>query len=112
MRRVLVVDDSPVACAILAKKLEALGASVVTRSSAREVESFDSSAVDAVLCDVDLGDGWGPDACTDLSMRVPVAFLTGGADDDVLQRARALGPLFDKTIDVERAVSWAMEPTE
>lgn len=108
MRRVLVVDDSPVARAILSQKLVARGAEVLTRSSASEAARVDASEVDAVICDVDLGDGWGPDACTELSRRVPVAFLTGGADEDVLGRARALGPLFDKTHDVESAVSWAM----
>lgn len=108
MRRVLVVDDSPVARAVLSQKLEAKGAAVQTRSSAREAEQFDSDEIDAVICDVDLGDGWGPDAVTELSRRVPVAFLSGGADEAVLGRARALGPLFDKTDDVELAVSWAM----
>lgn len=110
MRRVLVIDDSPVARAVISQRLAALGARVITRGSAAEAREVDAAEVDAVLCDVDLGDGWGPDACASLSRAVPVAFLSGGADEATLARARALGPLFDKTDDVERALLWAMEP--
>ncbi|MCC6649183.1 MAG: response regulator [Polyangiaceae bacterium] len=110
MRRVLVVDDSPVTRAVLSRGLVALGASVVTRASAAEAREIDPGDVDAVLCDVDLGDGWGPDACCALARAVPVAFLSGGADEATLARAAALGPLFDKAVDVERALRWAMDP--
>ncbi len=108
MRRVLVIDDSPTARAVLSQRLRARGAVVQTRASAHELTGFDAGEVDAVLCDVDLGDGWGPDAVTALSGRVPVAFLSGGAEETVLDRARALGPLFDKSSEVERAIAWAL----
>lgn len=109
MARVLYVDDSPVARAVVVRMLEARGCSVVVAASLEQAASVDTSNIDVALLDLEVGHESGADLAASLRVERPdlaVAFLTSATDGGPLERARALGPVFEKPGGLERAVDW------
>ena len=107
MPSVLLVDDSPVARLSIERRLTAEGVTVVSAGTAADARAADLSAVECIIVDIELPDGSGCELADDLlaSKRLPVAFFTSGAAEDVLERARARGPVFWKP-GLEDLVAW------
>jgi DNA-binding response OmpR family regulator len=107
---VLVVDDSAVARRALAKKLREAGFSVREVHSSADAVDADLDDVGCAILDLDLGDGNGVDvarAFAASSPSMPLAFFTAAGSSTLVERARALGPVFSKPDDVDAVVSWA-----
>jgi CheY-like chemotaxis protein len=112
MARVLFVDDSAVARAVAERLFGERGVPVTTVASSREAARIDPASLGAALLDLELGDGLGTDLARllrDGSPRLPIAFLTGAERAPLLDEARALGPVFMKTSEVEEAIRWATD---
>jgi CheY-like chemotaxis protein len=108
VRKILVVDDSPVARVTLRKRIEAQGMSVETKESVADCGAVDGRAYDAALLDFDLGDGTGADVAIRLresSPDIPIAFFTASEDGPAVDSLRALGPVFRKP-ELDLAVDW------
>jgi len=106
---VLYVDDSPVAQAVVAKRLEQRGLQVVMASTVEEAGLLDASTYGAALLDLEVGKGCGADLAAGLRgarPHLPVAFLTSATEGGALDRARALGPVFEKSSELDGAVEW------
>jgi len=111
MRTILLVDDSPVARHVLSRRLAELGFSVHEAESAAAARVADAGGLFCAIMDLELDDGDGADlAATLLRERasLPVAFFTAGASPQLLDRARAQGPVFDKP-NVDGVVAWALQ---
>lgn len=111
---ILFVDDSAVARVAVKRRLVALGLEVVTFASAAEASGARGGDFVAVLLDIELGDGFGPDVAVRLregAPGLPIAFLTAGGPAEVLDAAARLGPVFSKTSEVDEAVRWIAEAT-
>jgi DNA-binding response OmpR family regulator len=109
MRTVLLVDDSPVARRVLARRLAAEGFEVREESLAAAAYAADTSALSCAIIDLELVDGNGSDLAAALLGRhasLPVAFFTAGAPSSLLDLARKHGPVFSKP-DVDAIVAWA-----
>lgn len=109
MPRVLYVDDSPVAQAVVAKRLEQRGLGVVTASTVEEAVKLDASTYGAALLDLEVGMGCGADLAEGLRgvrPQLPVAFLTSATEGSALDRARTFGPVFEKSSELDGAVDW------
>lgn len=93
--RVLVVEDEGLIAADIARRLEALGHTVVATASTAE-EAFESAGrADVVLMDIRLdGQRDGIDAALEIRarQRIPVIFVTAHADRATLERAKQAGP--------------------
>jgi CheY-like chemotaxis protein len=110
-RSVLFVDDSAVVRAAARKQLVDHGLRVTALASSREVEAVDATRFAAALLDIELGDGFGPDVAARLrktSPALPIAFLTGGGPARVVDAARAIGPVFNKSAGVDEAIGWIL----
>jgi DNA-binding response OmpR family regulator len=109
MRTVLLVDDSPVARRVLARRLMSDGFHVREESSAAEANGADASALSCAILDLELVDGKGTDLAASLRGRrasLPIAFFTAGAPSSLLEAALKLGPVFQKP-DVDAIIAWA-----
>ena len=112
----LVCDDSALVRLTIARRLRALGLRVVERASASDAMAppTDPRPPACALLDVDLdsADGAdGVDVARALRLRhpqLPVAFFTGTSTPRAEARAAALGPVFHKPDDLEKAVAWAV----
>jgi CheY-like chemotaxis protein len=110
-RSILFVDDSPVVREAARKRLADQGMRVTALASSRETEDVDATRFAAALLDIELGDGFGPDVAARLrrtSPKLPIAFLTGGGPQRLVEAARAIGPVFSKTAGVEDAIGWVL----
>jgi DNA-binding NarL/FixJ family response regulator len=61
------------------------------------------------LLDLDLGDGDGDDVARALHARrpdLPVAFFSASTSAELVDRARAIGPVFAKPGELDAAVAW------
>jgi CheY-like chemotaxis protein len=108
MRTVLLVDDSPVALRVLARRLVAEGFDVREESTAAAARGHDPAALACAIVDLELPDGDGTDLAAALLAKhpsLPVAFFTAGAPPSLVERARAHGPVFTKP-DAEAIVAW------
>jgi CheY-like chemotaxis protein len=102
---ILVADDSPVALAVVVRKLEANGRSVVTIDSARAPIAADG--LSCALLDFDLGDGVGTDVAARLRAAfptLPIAFFTSTPSDPRL----AAETTFEKPTALDAAIAWAL----
>jgi CheY-like chemotaxis protein len=101
MRRpILLVDDSALMRVATTRRLTGRGLEVTALGSSREAEGVDPTRFAAALLDIELGDGFGPDVAARLRLgapELPIAFLTGGGAESILDAARAFGPVFSKT---------------
>ena len=110
MRTVLLVDDSPVARRVLARRLASAGFVVNETSSADIARETDPTSLTCAILDLELGDVDGTDvaaALLDRRATLPIAFFSAGASQVLLDRARARGPVFDKP-DVDAIVDWVL----
>jgi len=114
MPTVLVADDSPVARLTLARRLRAEGYEVVEHGTAAAARGADVEDMACALLDLDLGDGDGADVALALHEKranLPVAFFSASVSQDVLARARAVGPVFTKPDQLDAAVAWVRAQT-
>jgi CheY-like chemotaxis protein len=109
LRKVLIADDSPLARDVVSKRLLASGLEALACESSADAKGRDPADIACALLDIDLGDGDGTsvaatfrEACPDL----PIAFFCGHATPEVAERARALGPLFEKPDELDSAIAW------
>ena len=110
-RPILFVDDSALIRAATTRHLVGRGLQVTALGSSAEAEAVDATGFAAALLDIELGDGFGPDVAARLrqaSPALPIAFLTAGGTPDVLDAARAFGPIFNKTAGIDEAVGWLL----
>jgi len=108
MPTVLLVDDSPLVRRVLARRLAEEGFDVLEESLASAARRADTASLACAIVDLELADGDGPDLARALvadRASLPIAFFTAGAPSTVLERARALGPVFTKP-DLEAIVAW------
>jgi DNA-binding response OmpR family regulator len=108
-RKVLVVDDSAVARALLARRLESEGFDVTLSPSVAASSALDPEEISCALLDLDLGDGDGTEVAAALfALRpdLPVAFFSASVAADVVARASTMGPVFTKPDDLDSAVAW------
>ncbi len=108
--RLLVVDDSELARMAAVRALSTLTVDILALSSAEEVETVDPTSLAGAVLDLEIGNASGVDVAIALRARnegLSIAFLTAGAPDAELARARAIGPVFEKTAGTEGVVSWA-----
>ena len=109
---VYIADDSEVVRTALSHRLAAAGVRVQAGGSAAHSRSVAMRDFACALLDLDLGDGDGVDVAEVLRMHrpgLPVAFFSGGASPAVVERARALGPIFRKPDELGDAVDWVVE---
>ena len=109
---VLFVDDSAVVRFAVKRRLVDSGVEVVTLASAAEAAAIRGGDFAAALLDIELGDGFGPDLAARLregAPSLPIAFLTAGGPESILDAAARLGPVFSKATEVEDAVRWIVE---
>jgi CheY-like chemotaxis protein len=109
LRKVLFVDDSPVARDVVSKRILAAGLLALTSDSSADARGTDTADIACALLDIDLGDGDGTEVAASLRAacpELPIAFFSGSAPPDVVARARALGPVFDKPGDIDSAIAW------
>jgi CheY-like chemotaxis protein len=114
MRKVLLVDDSPVARHVLARRLAAEGFEVREESAATDAGFAGDGAFACAIIDLELADGDGDSFAAALLRKhasLPIAFFTAGAPAAVRQRARRLGPVFDKP-DIEAIVAWTKQAAQ
>ncbi len=123
-RPILFVDDSAVVRAATTRRLAGRGLPVTALGSSREAHEVDPTSFSAALLDIELGDGFGPDVAARLrlaSPALPIAFLSGydaghdgghdgghGSPSNLLDAARAIGPVFSKGTGVEDAILWLL----
>jgi CheY-like chemotaxis protein len=109
LRKVLLVDDSPVVRRVLAPRLASEGFHVREASSAADVVDSDANLLACAIIDLELAERDGTDLASALLARrrsLPVAFFTASGDSPLRERARAQGPVFDKP-NVDAIVEWA-----
>ncbi len=112
MRPLLVVDDSPVALLLLTRRLQAEGVALQRATSVAEARGVDAGTLAGALLDLELGDGTGVDVAQALraaAPSLPIAFFTAGATDATRAAAEALGTVFEKPDDLERAILWSKD---
>jgi CheY-like chemotaxis protein len=111
MRTVLLVDDSPVARRLVARRLHAEGFELEEASSLEGARRLGAQTMDTLLgavLDLELDDGTGVELASWLRAErpsLPIAFFTAADSPQLVERARALGPVFAK-VDAEPLVSW------
>src|SRR5262249_40869572 len=91
------------------KRFGERGLSVTAVASSHEVEAIDPARLLAALLDIELDDGNGADVAKKLrnaAPSLPIAFLTGGCQERLLDDATTLGPVFSKIGGAEDAVTW------
>jgi CheY-like chemotaxis protein len=109
MRAVLLVDDSPVARRVLARRLLSEGFDVQEASSAADAIRADIGVLSCAILDLDLADGKGTDlaeALLDRRASLPLAFFTASASPSLLEAARTHGPVFEKP-HLDAIIAWA-----
>jgi DNA-binding NarL/FixJ family response regulator len=112
MRTVLVADDSSVARHALVRRLAAHDLNVHEEASARGAASVDATECACAVLDLDLGDGDGVGVAEALRKDAPalrVAFFSSDTDGGLVERAKAIGPVFKKPDDLEALVAWVLE---
>ena len=108
MPLVLIVDDSPVALRVLARRLGDEGFPTAEASSLKAALRVDVARLGCAIIDLELADGDGTDLADALLARrtaLPLAFFTTGSSPALVQSARARGPVFVKP-DVAPLVAW------
>ena len=109
---ILFVDDSAVARAATTRLLDDRGVAVTVLASSSETAALDARHFSAALLDLELGDGLGTEVAErlrGLAPSLPIAFLTAGATETLLDHARRFGPVFAKPSGMEDAVRWVVE---
>lgn len=105
----LLIDDSPAARRVIARRLQGAGFEVHEVGSAAEARSIELGGFSCAVVDVELADGDGPTLAVELHAKradLPVAFFTASSASDVRERARGRGPVFTKP-DMGPLLAWA-----
>ena len=95
--RILLADDDPDSRLLVVEILSAQGAEVVAVSDGQEaVQQATQAPFDLCILDIEMPKLNGLEACprlraTALNRNLPVLFLTGETDDEVVERALAVG---------------------
>lgn len=108
-KRVLLVDDSALVRHALSRRISALGFEALQAESEEQALHVDAASLAIVVMDLELGsvDGTGIAAkLLSTNPKLRVAFFTSGSTAPVLERARAIGPVFAKPDDLEQLVAW------
>jgi DNA-binding response OmpR family regulator len=108
-RHVLIADDSPVVRVTVARRVRAEGLAVIERDSVASARGIDPSTLSCALLDYDLGDGFGVSIAKDLrttSEDLPIAFFTSTDTTEVVEAAKAFGPVFSKPDELDAAIEW------
>ncbi len=108
------MDDSALARAAAARLLSRLGIDVLLAASLAEARTVDPSSLSAALLDLEIGEDYGPQVAAALRAGAPdlaIAFLTAAEAGDLLEAARALGPVFRKDVEMDRALEWVTAAT-
>lgn len=111
---VLVADDSPAARYVVVRDVRARGLEVVEETSVAGASGVDPSGIACALLDLELEDGTGTDIATRLRegrSDLPIAFFSSAEAGDLLDRARGMGPVFQKPGQLGLAVAWVVENT-
>jgi FixJ family two-component response regulator len=111
LTRILVVDDSALVRKVLERLLAAQGFEALQFSRVEGAAEMDTQALGAAILDVEVDDASGIElgrALLDRDPSLPVAFLTGTTDPNLIREARALGPVFEKGDDLGPAAEWAI----
>jgi CheY-like chemotaxis protein len=106
----LIADDSAVVRLTLARRLRAEGFEVIAQESATRPEAKTFARLACAILDLDLGASDGATFAQSLRQEragLPIAFFSGTASGELLERARALGPVFAKPGELDAAVAWA-----
>ncbi|HTJ83103.1 MAG TPA: response regulator [Polyangiaceae bacterium] len=107
--KVLYVDDSELARAAATRLLGARGLDVVVAGSLSEARRVEAASLKVALLDLEIGEDVGPAVAAHLRERAPglaIAFLTATEGGELLDSARAIGPVFRKDSELDRAVAW------
>jgi len=108
--RILVVDDSALVRKVLERLLAERGMEALQFARVEAALELDTRNVGAAILDVEVDEACGIElgrALLDRDPSLPVAFLTGTTDPNLLRDARALGPVFEKGDDLTPAATWA-----
>ena len=106
----MVVDDSALIRKVLERLLAEQGLEALAFARADAAAEVDVRSVGAAILDVEIDDQSGIDlgrALLDRDPSLPVSFLTGTTDPNLIREARALGPVFEKGEDLTPAAAWA-----
>ena len=109
MPTVLLIDDSPAARHVIAKRLQAAGFDVTELGTAADARTIDLTPFACAVVDVELADGDGPSLAVELHAKradLPVAFFTATPSPDVHSRAQGQGPVFTKP-NLDPLLVWA-----
>jgi CheY-like chemotaxis protein len=107
--QVLIVDDSPVARALLRAALASLGATVLEAESCAGAKALPQSPLVCAVLDLNLDDGLGTEIAASLRAahpELPIAFLTGSKIARELEDAAGYGPVFEKPSGLRDATMW------
>ncbi len=104
-RKILIVDDSELTRTLLARRLEASGASVVCASSVADALAVDALGISAAIVDVELGTDDGVSLADVLAGRNPRLRLALFTARDAAH-ARTT---FKKPDQIDSVVAWALE---
>lgn len=107
--RVLVLDDTAVVRAAVAKLVADHGYTVETAASLEEARAVDPASLDAAVVDVEIGTACGIDFATELlelRPELPVVFLTATSDPASRSRASSIAEVLDKTCGLEAVGTW------
>ncbi len=111
VKKVLIVDDSELARALVARQLTAGGLSPVPVARPSDAAITDTQSFAAAVLDLEIGTHSGLDLARDLRARdpsLPIVFLSSSRDEAMLAAARSIGRVFDKTNGVDPAVSYVL----
>ena len=78
-------------------------------SSLSEAREIEPETLAVALLDLEIGEDFGPAVAELLRARAPtleIAFLTASEGGAMLESARAIGPVFRKDTELDRAVTW------
>ena len=110
---VLLADDSAVARLAVARRLRAEGFHVVEGASGDEAIAHAAEThVACALLDLDLRDADGSEIAARLQSTrpdLPIAFFSDPGSRETAQRARAMGPVFEKPHGLDDAVAWVKQ---
>jgi len=108
--RILVVDDSALVRKVLERLLAERGMETLQFAQVEAVADLDTRSLGAAILDVEVDEASGIElgrALLDRDPSLPVAFLTGTTDPNLIREARALGPVFEKGDDLTPVATWA-----
>lgn len=108
--RLLIVDDTAVVRAALARMASERGWQVDAVASRKAARAVDLAGISGAILDLELGADSGVDVARDLLAarpELPIVFLSATRDPELLARARAIAPVLDKLDGLGRIEAWA-----